>query len=103
MKRRSRRRVPDTRRDAAATFWRSAASDASSGSAQIFAQNFSERIFRQRVDELNPLGSLEAREARAAELFEFGLDDLHSLARDDERLDDLPPFNGGHANHCAFV
>src|ERR1700691_4294324 len=44
------------RLDVAGIFWRRAASDASSGSAQIFAQDFAEWIFRQRLDELDTLG-----------------------------------------------
>src|SRR5208337_2824357 len=85
------------------SFWRGAASGVSGGRAQIFAQDFAERIFGQRVDELDMLGTLEARKPRTAELGELLLGHGLFLAHDDEGLDDLPPLDGGHPDHGAFI
>src|ERR1700685_1707764 len=103
MKHRSRRRPVGARRDAVVIFLRGAASDASSGRAQILAQDFAERIFRQRVDELDPLGTLETREPRTAEILELSLGYRRALAQADESLDDLSPFDRRHADNGAFI
>src|SRR6202167_1848788 len=103
MKYRSRRRLAGGSRDAVGIFWRRAASDASGGRAQILAQDFTERIFRQRVDELDALGTLETRQPRTAEILELGLSHRRALAHANESLDDLPPFDRGDADNGALV
>src|ERR1700691_1954299 len=103
MKYRSRRRLAGGSRDAVGIFCRRAASDASSGRAQILAQDFAERIFRQRVDELDPLGTLETRQPRTAEILELSLGYRRALAQADESLDDLPPFDRRDADNGAFI
>src|SRR5271156_2186850 len=79
----------------AGIFWRSVASDASGGRSQIFAQDFAERIFRQRVDELDALGALEAGQARATKILELRLVDLGAVAQAKKSLDGLPHSTDG--------
>ena len=70
---------------------------------QLLAQDFAERILRQRVDKLDRLGPFEARQARAAELLDVGRGYVLPRPFDDEGLDGLAPFDRRHADDRGFV
>src|ERR1700722_6156727 len=70
---------------------------------QLLAQDLPERVFWQRVDELDGLGSLEARQAGAAELLDTCGVGLFSRAQHHVCLHRLTPFDRRNSNDRGLI
>src|SRR6266849_4386329 len=70
---------------------------------QLLAQDLAERVFRQRVDKFDLLGTFEARQPRAAELLYILGAGFLSRSQYDVGLNGLAPFDRRNTDHGGLV